>query len=94
MASPTAADALAAATAAGNRIDTLEAQLLAISGQLQTLIMAAGGGAGGGGAGGGGASGGGGGGGGASGGGGGGGGNIPATPQRRQLDTSSVEKLQ
>ena len=78
MESPTAA------TAAGNRIDTLEAQLLAISGQLQTLITAAGGGAGGGD---GGASGG------VGGGGGGGGGNIPATPQRRRLDTPSVKKL-
>ena len=72
MESPTAA------TAAGNRIDTLEAQLLAISGQLQTLITAAGGGAGGGGAG---------------GGGGGGGGSIPATPQRQRPDTPSVKKL-
>ena len=68
---------MASLTAAGNRIDTLEAQLLAISGQLQTLITAAGGGASGG----------------VGGGGGGGGGNIPATPQRRRLDTSSVEKL-
>ena len=69
---------MASPTAAGNRIDTLEAQLLAISGQLQTLITAAGGGAGGGGAG---------------GGGGGGGGSIPATPQRQRPDTSDVEKL-
>ena len=38
---PTAADALAAASAAGIRIDTLETQLHAISGQLQTLITAA-----------------------------------------------------
>ena len=76
-----AAVPMASPTAAGNRIDTLEAQLLAISGQLQTLITAAGGGAGGGD-------------GGASGGvGGGGGGNIPATPQRRRLDTPSVKKL-
>lgn len=40
-ASPMAADALAAAVAAGTRIDTLEEQLLAISGKLQTLITAA-----------------------------------------------------
>ena len=78
----TAADALAAATAAGTRIDTLEAQLQAISGQLQTLITAA-------------ASGGGGAGGGVSrsggvgggvGGGGGAGGINPVIPQRRRLD--------
>lgn len=36
-----AADAWAAAVAAGTRIDTLEEQLLAISGKLQTLITAA-----------------------------------------------------
>ncbi len=77
---------MASLTAAGNRIDTLEAQLLDISVQLQTLITAAVGGAGGGG---GGSAGGGGG----AAGGGGGGGVIPATLQRRRLDTSSVEKL-
>ena len=92
---PTAADALAAAAAAGIRIDTLETQLQAISGQLQTLITAAaasGGGAGGGVGvgGGGGASGGSGIG---EGGGAGGGGVIPVIPQRRRLDTSGVEKL-
>ena len=40
-AAQTAADALAAATAAGSRIDTLEQQFLLISGQLQTLVTAA-----------------------------------------------------
>jgi hypothetical protein len=39
-AAQTAADALAAATAAGSRIDTLEQQFLLISGQLQTLVTA------------------------------------------------------
>jgi hypothetical protein len=86
-AAQTAADALAAATAAGSRIDTLEQQFLLISGQLQTLVTAAtagGGGAGGGvsgGAAGGGAS--------SSS----GGGAPVAVHQRTRLDTSGVDKL-
>ena len=101
-AAQTAADALAAASAAGSRIDNLEQQLLLISGQLQTLVTAAttgGGGAGGGGSGGaGGSSGSGGaagssGSGGAAGSSGSGGGAQVAVHQRRLLDTSGVDKL-
>ena len=92
-AAQTVADALAAATAAGSRIDTLEQQLLLISGQLQTLVTAAttgGGGAGGGGSGGAAGSSGSGG---AAGSSGSGGGAPVAVHQRRRLDTSGVDKL-
>jgi hypothetical protein len=83
-AAQTAADALAAATAAGSRIDTLEQQLLLVSGQLQTLVTVAttGGGGAGGGVGGG-----------AAGSSGSGGGAPVAVHQRRRLDTSGVDKL-
>ena len=83
-AAQTATDALAAATAAGSRIDNLEQQLLLISGQLQTLVTAAttgGGGACGGGSGG------------AAGSSGSGSGAQVAVHQRRLLDTSGVDKL-
>jgi hypothetical protein len=89
---PTAADALAAAIAVGTRSDTLEAQLQAISGQIQLLITAGavgGGGAGGGAGGGGGAVGGGG----AGGGGCGAAGGIAIPHQRLRLDPSSMDKL-
>ena len=92
-AAQTATDALAAATAAGSRIDNLEQQLLLISGQLQTLVTAAttgGGGAGGGGSGGAAGSSGSGG---AAGSSGSGSGAQVAVHQRRLLDTSGVDKL-